>query len=1436
MIHIHTHSLYSLRDSIIKPDDLISRLKEIEHNAIAITDHGTSLGGISFYKKLKENGIKYIHGCEMYVCDDLSIKDKDNRYYHLIVLCLNDIGRINLNKLISKSGHPDNFYYKPRIDFNLLEQYKDGLLISSACMAGEISRYLLSDNYEKAKEIALKYKSVFGDNYYLEVQSHNDPIQIKLNKQIYDLSLDTSIECVVTCDAHYVRENDRDYQNKYAFNGSYKEDGETYIDCFIQTEQDVRSRLTYFADDVVDRLINNTHIIAEKCNVDMPLSAPIMPHINTPKIFTSNREWLESICEKGFRSKLNINLTEKCLYDDKIKLRREIYDDEGNWIETYEFQLSQNEINEYINRYEYELNSLERMGFIDYILLVYSYANVAKRRGIARGSGGGSLVCYLSNITNIDPIEHGLYFERFIDVSALDLLESGEITVNELKIPDIDLDFSGESCKEVLHHLYDTYGEDNVASIGKFGTNQTKGTIRDLCKVFDIDLKTADLIAKAFDNYEIDEIDNLINSGEKIPESARDAVSYIEKYPVLFDYVRKLNGLPKSFGLHACFTGNTIVLTSGGYKKISDIKIGDYVFTHKSNYKPVVNIYENNTSELIEINACGIFPIKCTINHPFYVRHRIKGRVKKYSEPEWVDAQNLKKTDMLCLPVNKNDDIPKFKSIDFTNKNLWWLIGRYIGDGWCEYVEDRKEKRLIICCNKKTDGELNEILSKIDNILDFRFEESRTTYKIFIKNDELFEYLQRFGKYAYGKKLNSDIFNLPEYLLVEFLNGYISADGYIGADGFCYIKTVSYDLANGLIQCIAKTFKKHCGVHTLPEKLGVIENRNIQNKEKYVIYFQQNKVNKQRNYYDGNYIWLYIKSVKKEIKQTKVYNLSVLDDNTYTVNNIAVHNCGKVISTKPLDEFLPSCYDSDGVRYLQGDMHDVEDVGLVKIDVLGLRTLDQEYDTLEMSGESLEYIDPKNQDYTDPKVLDIFRKGNTVGIFQFSSYGMRETLKKMDVRGIEDLSIANALYRPGSMAYIDDFCKRRKGHQDFEYLHEDLIPILKNTYGIIVFQEQLIEIGRYAGIRNPDLLRKATGKKDIKLLNKVKPELEEKLKSKGWSNDQFDKLWSDMIEFSKYSFNKAHSSAYAIIGYITAKQKAYYPVEFFAGLCNSYIGKSSFVKDDADEILSDAFKNKIRLYPFNYRNDHRVCSVKDNKLVYAIPLIKECNQTVAEILFKLGQKENEYFWKVIDELIKNGVNKSQLRIIIKLDFFKEFSNSKKLLRILDIFEFFKCGEAKTINKEKLTDNEFLYRIVSENSNDIGANGKELKSFRIENIENILNQCEQYINSFEIDDFDYKNKIATQKEYLGFVSLITEQEEDRPKLFIKKIFEAKRKSDGKQFGYNVIAQSIGSGKETNYTILNRHYTEHINEESIIYCDKYTQNGKYYNIEKYHILTP
>jgi DNA polymerase-3 subunit alpha len=679
MIHMHTHSKYSLRDSIINYEDLITRLKEIGQNTIAITDHGNIHASVSIYKKLTKAGIKYIHGCEMYICDDTKIKDKDNKYYHLVVLCKNETARINLNKLISISNREENFYNKPRIDFNILKQYKEGLIILSACLAGEISTYI-NNNYNEAYNRALRYKTEFGEDYYLEIQARNDASQIETNKKIISLARELSIPLVVTTDAHFVKLEDKRYHNVYAFNSSYKEEGEGYIDCYIQSEDEIRNNLKYLDDKIINETINNTHIIADKCNVELPLSAPIIPHIDIPSIYSNEKEWLVAICKEGFE-KRGIN-------DLSSEIRQT-----------------------YIDRYNYELNAVEEMGFLGYYLLVYTYANKVKRRGIARGSGGGSLLCYLMNITDIDPIEHKLYFERFIDVGALDLLKEGKITRKELKIPDVDLDFGTHDREIIIQSLVDTYKQEYVACIGRFNYNKSRGTLTDIGRALNIPFEEVKNITKSLGEYELDDIYDLIEqhqgkSNKEKPDIVKKFEKHIDNYPELFEISRKLIGLPSSFGLHPCFTEDAMVLTREGYKYINTITQDDYVLTHNNTYEKVYKTHINISDNVFNIDIMGIPKFNVTANHPLYARkmtyRRINNKInfKEYSEPKWIDVSQLQKGYWIGFAINQENKIPNNMLLPFENEDFWWIIGRYLGDGWYENVKNRNEKRLIICCSK----------------------------------------------------------------------------------------------------------------------------------------------------------------------------------------------------------------------------------------------------------------------------------------------------------------------------------------------------------------------------------------------------------------------------------------------------------------------------------------------------------------------------------------------------------------------------------------------------------------------------------------------------------------------------------------------------------------------------------------------------------------
>jgi len=1407
MIHTHVHTKYSLRDSIIDYDDLINRLKSINQNAIAITDHGNIHASVSIYKRLKKENIKYIHGCEMYICDDTNIKDQNNKYYHLVLLCKNETGRINLNKLISISNLSENFYSKPRIDFEKLKQHKDGLLVLSACLAGEISKFLLIDDYEKAKEIALKYKNEFGNDYYLEIQARNDNKQIEINKKIIALAKELDISIVVTTDAHFVTKEDKKYHDVYSFNSSYKEEGEGYIDCYIQSEEEIRNNLAYLDAEIISQAINNTHEIANKCNVELPLSAPIIPHIDVPSQYSNEKEWVMDLCQKGFEERGINKLPEK---------ERKVYYD----------------------RYQYELNAVEEMGFLGYYLLVYTYANKVKRRGIARGSGGGSLLCYLMNITDIDPIEHKLYFERFIDVGALDALREGKITRKELKVPDVDLDFGTHDREKIIQFLINKYGQQHVACIGRFNYNKSRGTLTDIGRALGIEFNEVKEITKSLEDYELNDVLDLIeinkNNPNK-PDIVKKFEKYIEKYPELFAISKKLIGLPISFGLHPCFTEDTMVLTDKGYKYIKDINIKDKVLTHTNTFQEVQKTMQSISNDVYTVDIMGIPQFKVTGNHPIYVRKKTYvGRKRKYSDPHWINVSQLTSDYLVGMAINQNNDIPVCGKLPTSNENFWWIIGRYIGDGWYEDVKHRNEKRLIICCSKYN-NELETITKRIDGIFDYRYVEENTTYKIFIKDLECFEYVKQFGKYAHHKRLTSDILNLPKHLLKQFLEGYLSADGsYRKKEKVWGFKTTSKELGLGIAHCIAKVYNRHAWCAYVPPKKEKIEDREINSREKWSFEFTLDKRKKDNAFFDQGYIWLPFRKKKKLKDEYVVYNLTVANDNSYTANNIIAHNCGRVIVMQDLDYYTASCYHENGERYLQGDMHDIEDLGIVKIDALGLRTVDVIYDTLELISKDYEYINPKKLDFSDEKVLDIFKNGDTVGIFQFESYGMQATLRDMQPTGIEDLSVANALYRPGAMAYIKNYCNRKHGKEEITYLHKDLMPILSNTYGIMVFQEQLIEIGRLANLRNPDKLRKATGKKDEKLLIEVHEELKQNLLNKGWTEEQFNQLWSDMLQFAKYAFNKSHSSAYAIIAFITAKLKAYHPLEFYVSLMNSYIEDSSqYIKNNATIIYEDIINHGYVMNKFDFRQNHKKCNIYNGKINYAIPLIKHCNRQIAEELYEIRNNQYNNFIELLYDINqKTSINSVQLDILVRLGFFNEFGNSRLLNGLVEYFNFFKQGSAKQISVDKIKDNQILDNIIKRHSR-LSPSGKTYMDL---NVKAILNDIEEWMKCNNVRDYPIKEKINTQKEYLGFVNLTTGKEEDKRKLLVLDVKPLVSQKYNKIWAYAIDEISIGSGKKNRLTIWSNKYEKKpLQVNDILYAYKVEKNDKgYWYLQDYDII--
>ena len=418
-VHLHTHTEYSLLDGSNKIKEYVARVKALGMNAAAITDHGVMYGAIDFYKECVKEGIKPIIGCEVYVAPgsrfDREVNGGDDRYYHLILLAENDTGYHNLMKIVS-AGFKDGFYYKPRVDFEILSQYHEGIICSSACLAGEVARYIQKGLYDEAKKVALKYQECFGvNNYFLELQDHGIKEQQTVNHALIRMSQELSIPLIATNDIHYTLADDAAAHDillciqtgkKVQDEDRMRYDGGQY---YVKSEEEMKTLFPYALE-----AIENTQKIADRCNVTITFGESKLPHFEVPEGYTS-WTYLRKLCFDGLDKRYPA-------VDNKEELT---------------------------NRLEYELSVINSMGFVDYFLIVWDFIHYAKSHGYAvgpgRGSAAGSIVSYCLEITNIDPIKYQLLFERFLNPERVTM-------------PDIDVDFD-EFRPAVIDYVVHKYGE-----------------------------------------------------------------------------------------------------------------------------------------------------------------------------------------------------------------------------------------------------------------------------------------------------------------------------------------------------------------------------------------------------------------------------------------------------------------------------------------------------------------------------------------------------------------------------------------------------------------------------------------------------------------------------------------------------------------------------------------------------------------------------------------------------------------------------------------------------------------------------------------------------------------------------------------------------------------------------------------------------------------
>ena len=505
--HLHVHTEYSLLDGSNKIKECVSRVKELGMNSVAITDHGVMFGVIDFYRAAKAVGIKPILGCEVYVApgsrfDKEAAGSGEERYYHLVLLAENDLGYHNLMKIVSR-GFTEGYYYKPRVDLEVLKEFHEGIIALSACLAGEVQRNILRGMYSEGKEAALRYQKIFGEgNFFLELQDHGMQEQKMVNQSLLRMSQETGIELVATNDIHYTYAEDEKPHDmllciqtgkKLSDENRMRYEGGQY---YIKSEEEMRTLFPYAL-----QALENTQKIADRCNVEIEFGVTKLPKYDVPEEYTS-WEYLQHLCCQGLKKRYPSG-------DEALK-----------------------------NRLEYELSVIKSMGYVDYFLIVWDFIKYAKDHGImvgpGRGSAAGSIVAYCLEITSIDPIKYQLLFERFLNPERVSM-------------PDIDVDFCFERRQEVIDYVVEKYGSDRVVQIVTFGTMAAKGVIRDVGRVMDLPYAFVDSIAKMIPKELNITLDRALSMNPELKKLYQED----DRVHELIDMSKRLEGLPRHTSMHA---------------------------------------------------------------------------------------------------------------------------------------------------------------------------------------------------------------------------------------------------------------------------------------------------------------------------------------------------------------------------------------------------------------------------------------------------------------------------------------------------------------------------------------------------------------------------------------------------------------------------------------------------------------------------------------------------------------------------------------------------------------------------------------------------------------------------------------------------------------------------------------------------------------------
>ncbi|MFA5360626.1 MAG: DNA polymerase III subunit alpha [Candidatus Paceibacterota bacterium] len=1249
--HLHVHSHYSLLDGLAQPEKLLEQAQKDGLKALALTDHGVMYGAIEFYTLAQKMGIKPIIGCEFYLSPDSLYErsqKQDIKFYHLILLAKNQTGYENLLKLVS-IGELEGFYYKPRIDKTVLKKHSEGLIALSACARGEIPSALLADNYDKAIQLSKEYQKIFGkENFYLELQHHPElPDQKIINESLLKIADEYKIPAVITTDVHYIKKEDKKVQDVLLAiqTGSAIEDEDRFTmkqaDLYFKPAEEIIKDFSHRPD-----LFENIEKIVNQCNLKLDLGKVILPYFETAD-GEDSYQYLEKLVQENFKK----------FYSDKNKEAKE--------------------------RLRYELEVIKKTGFTDYFLIIQDFIQFTKKQGIltnTRGSAAGSLVAYVLEITSVDPLKYGLFFERFLNPERI-------------QPPDIDIDIADDRRAELINYITEKYGKDHVAQIITFGIMKSRLAVRDVTRALGYSYSLGDQIAKLIP------FDYPINKALKIIPELKQLVADNSEAQEVVEMAQQLEGVARHGSTHAAGVvisreplvnysplqhssrnDKEIITQYDMYslEKIGLLKVDILGLANLTIIKNATRIIKKVYGDEIDLNevsyedkkvyellsdgdTVGLFQVECLSGDTIISNTTIK---RLYEE------QNKKRLISVYLGEGKTHLNEIQEVVKKGKQDVYTLIAE---NGW--YIKSTKEHRFL------TDEGWRKL--KEIKLGDKILIKHRAKHLIFNTCKSCGKQIsgQQEGKSDFCYKCSARFYSNPSKKESrEKISAAKLAFYQQGNKPWNYGITIEN---NKIWKRTAKKISAALKGRSLEERCGKEWTEEFKRKLSLRMSGKNNPMfGKSCPHRKGGFredLGHYVRSAW-EADFARILNYCNTRYNYEPKTFELIKPSGEIVHYTP-DFYVKS---QNTFYEVKGWLHDKDkekmdlfqkqypEYGFVLIDTTKFAEFALKYKNLVSwecprvpTKESFDFIKVKEIRYSGKEdTYDILMKspGNNFvanGFLVHNSGGMRRYLQELKPTQFEDIIAMLALYRPGPMELIPQFINRKHGKEKIVYLHPKLEPILKNTYNVCVYQEQLMQIAHdLAGfsMAQADVLRKAVGKKIKSLLDAQKEQMIEGMVKNKITRATAEKIWNWMIPFARYGFNKSHAASYARITYLTAWLKTYYPNAFMAALLTSDFGNLDRIAIE----IAECKRLKIKVNPPSVNTSFAEFGIdkQTGDIFFSLAAIKNVGEGVALIIQEERQKNGEFknLTDFLKRIPRQSLNKKTLESLIKagaLDCFGE---------------------------------------------------------------------------------------------------------------------------------------------------------------------------------------